>query len=107
MSDAGREHAAPRALAAAALVTGIACGGEPPNGSLTAVSWGGAYARAVTKAHYEPFEAATGITLGREDYNGGLAEIPAPRWTPETSTGTWWTWRRSTRCGVATRDFWN
>ena len=75
MSDAGREHAAPRALAAAALVIGIACGGEPPNGSLTAVSWGGAYARAVTRAHYEPFEAETGMTIAREDYNGGLAEI--------------------------------
>ena len=52
-----------------------ACAGDAPHGSLTAVSWGGAYARAVTTAHYEPYEAATGMVLAREDYNGGLAEI--------------------------------
>ena len=42
---------------------------------VTVVSWGGAYARAVTRAIYEPYEAATGRAVAREDYNGGLAEI--------------------------------
>ena len=72
MKTTGR---APRAFAVIALASGIACSGDSPDGSLTMVSWGGAFARAVTKAHYEPFEAATGRTLAREDYNGGLAEI--------------------------------
>ena len=63
-------------VAALVLLAGAACGaGDAGPGSLTVVSWGGAYARAVTTAHYEPFEAATGLTLAREDYNGGLAEI--------------------------------
>ena len=65
----------PATAAAIALGAVGACAGDQGRGSLTVVSWGGAYARAVTKAHYEPFEAATGIRLGREDYNGGLAEI--------------------------------
>ena len=64
-----------RAVSFAALALGAACGPGDGPGSLTVVSWGGAYARAVTRAHYEPFEAATGLTLAREDYNGGLAEI--------------------------------
>ena len=62
-------------LAALGVLTGIACGGDPPHGSLTAVSWGGSFARAVNKAYYEPFEAATGVVIGREDYNGGLAQV--------------------------------
>ncbi len=47
---------------------------DPPR-SLTVVSWGGSYARAVDRAVYQPFEAQTGVALGREDYNGGLAEV--------------------------------
>ncbi|MDE0394286.1 MAG: ABC transporter substrate-binding protein [Acidobacteriota bacterium] len=73
MSGAGR--GAPRVLLALGLVAGIACAAEPPDGSLTAVSWGGSFARAVNKAYYEPFEARTGVVIGREDYNGGLAQI--------------------------------
>ena len=59
----------------AALLAG--CGGapEPEGGSLTAISWGGSYARAVDNALYQPFEAETGVAIGREDYNGGLAQI--------------------------------
>ena len=66
-----------RLAAAAALTLGPAadCGNASGPDSLTVVSWGGAYARAVTRAHYEPFEAVSGMTLAREDYNGGLAEI--------------------------------
>ncbi len=57
----------------AALAGLVACNDSGP--SLTVVSWGGAYARAVDRAVYQPFEAETGMALGREDYNGGLAEI--------------------------------
>ena len=45
--------------------------------SVTAVSWGGSYARACTKAIHEPFTAETGIEVRMEDYNGGLAQIRA------------------------------
>ncbi|MYF77080.1 MAG: ABC transporter substrate-binding protein, partial [Acidobacteria bacterium] len=69
------QRGAPRALVALGLLAGIACAADPPDGSLTAVSWGGSFARAVNKAYYEPFEAETGVVIGREDYNGGLAQI--------------------------------
>ena len=59
MSDA--QHGAPRFLVALGLMAGIACAAEPPGGALTAVSWGGSFARAVNKAYYEPFEAETGV----------------------------------------------
>ena len=45
--------------------------------SLTAVSWGGSYARACKKAYHEPFIKETGIEVRLEDYNGGLAQIRA------------------------------
>ena len=45
--------------------------------SVTAVSWGGSYARACAKAIHEPFTAETGIEVRLEDYNGGLAQIRA------------------------------
>ena len=45
--------------------------------AVTAVSWGGSYARACTKAIHEPFTAETGIEVRMEDYNGGLAQIRA------------------------------
>ena len=62
------------ALAAAALAAG--CGGEVRE-SLTAVSWGGSYARAATLGYIEPFIAETGIEVRLEDYNGGLAQVRA------------------------------
>ncbi len=64
--------------AAIALATALlaGCGGEPRE-SLTAVSWGGAYAQAVTKGYIEPFMAETGIEVRLEDYNGGLAQVRA------------------------------
>ena len=91
-----------RAASAAALVLAAACGPGDGPGSLTVVSWGGAYARAVTQAHYEPFEAATGTRVAREDYNGGLAEIRTQVDTA-TCTGTSWTSRCSTRRADATK----
>ena len=52
------------------------CSGERRE-SLTAVSWGGAYAQAVTKGYIQPFMAETGIEVRLEDYNGGLAQVRA------------------------------
>ena len=45
--------------------------------SVTTVSWGGSYARAVNEGINIPFTAATGIRVNVEDYNGGLAQIRA------------------------------
>ena len=45
--------------------------------SLTAVSWGGSYARAWAKGCHEAFTAETGIEVRLEDYNGGLAQLRA------------------------------
>ena len=53
--------------------------GIPPvaGQSITVVSWGGSYGRAVNEGANIPFTEATGIRIGMEDYNGGLAQIRA------------------------------
>ncbi|MDE2750965.1 MAG: ABC transporter substrate-binding protein, partial [Gemmatimonadota bacterium] len=45
--------------------------------SITVVSWGGSYARAVNEGANIPFTEATGIRISLEAYNGGLAQIRA------------------------------
>ena len=45
--------------------------------SITVVSWGGSYGRAVNEGANIPFTEATGIRISVEDYNGGLAQIRA------------------------------
>ena len=45
--------------------------------SVTAVSWGGSFGRAVNEGVNIPFTDATGIQVIVEDYNGGLAQIRA------------------------------
>ena len=45
--------------------------------TITIVSWGGSYGRAVHEAVNIPFMEATGIRVNMEDYNGGLAQIRA------------------------------
>jgi len=45
--------------------------------SVTAVSWGGSFGRAVNEGVNIPFTEATGIRVVVEDYNGGLAQIRA------------------------------
>ena len=65
-----------RSTAAAALAALLAVGCAPSGGeSLTVVSWGGAYAQAVSKGYIEPFMAETGIEVRLEDYNGGLRSV--------------------------------
>ncbi len=46
-------------------------------GSITVVSWGGAYTKSQVEAYHKPWIAATGNTIVSEDYNGGLAEVKA------------------------------
>ena len=45
--------------------------------TLTAVSFGGSYAKASVKAYHEPFMQETGIDIRLDEYNGGLAQIRA------------------------------
>ena len=53
-----------------------ACGTDSSR-SVTAVSWGGSYGRAVNEGVNIPFTEETGINIKAEDYNGGLAQIRA------------------------------
>ena len=45
--------------------------------SLTVVSWGGSYGRALQVTMLDPFTAETGIEIDVETFNGGLAEVRA------------------------------
>ena len=55
-------------------------------GSITAVSWGGAYTASQVAAYHKPWTAKTGHTVVSEDYNGGLAEV---RSQVEAGNVTW------------------
>ena len=59
----------------AATLMAAGCKDQPQ--SITVVSWGGSYGRAVDEGAILPFTEATGIPVIVEDYNGGLAEIRA------------------------------
>ncbi len=59
-----------------AILFAAACGSDASR-SITTVSWGGSYGRAVNEGANIPFTEATGIQVDIEDYNGGLAQIRA------------------------------
>lgn len=59
-----------------ALSATAACGTDSSR-SITAVSWGGSYGRAVNEGANIPFTEETDINVKVEDYNGGLAQIRA------------------------------
>ena len=69
-----RVHSVVPALLAILSVSG--CGSDASR-SITTVSWGGSYGRAVNEGANIPFTEATGIGVDVEDYNGGLAQIRA------------------------------
>ena len=71
----GRFRAAAALTLAATLPAATPAHGDAQ--SLTVVSWGGSYGRAVYEAAIAPFTEATGIRVDVEDYNGGLAQIRA------------------------------
>lgn len=54
--------------------------------SLTVVTFGGAFEKAVVNAYFEPFTAKTGTTIVREQYDGGLAKL---RGMVEAKNTTW------------------
>lgn len=64
------------AVVLAVTLTAAGCGRDQPQ-TITVVSWGGSYGRAVDEGAILPFTEATGIPVNVEDYNGGLAEIRA------------------------------
>jgi len=55
-------------------------------GSITAVSWGGAYTTSQVEAYHKPWASNTGHSVVSEDYGGGLAEI---RSQVEAGNVTW------------------
>ena len=55
-------------------------------GSITAVSWGGAYTKSQVEAYHKPWASKTGHQVVSEDYGGGLAEI---RSQVEAGNVTW------------------
>ena len=63
-------------LGLAALLSGFTVSAAAGQ-SLTVVSWGGSYGRAVNEGANIPFTEATGIRISVEDYNGGLAQVRA------------------------------
>ena len=65
------------ASVAAAAVAGIATPQQLEAQSVTAVSWGGSYGRAVHMGVNLPFTQEQGVRVVVEDYNGGLAQIRA------------------------------
>ena len=46
-------------------------------GSITVVSWGGAYTKSQVEAYHKPWIEMTGNQIVSEDYSGGLAEVKA------------------------------
>ena len=55
-------------------------------GSITVVSWGGAYTKSQVEAYHKPWAKKTGNTVVSEDYSGGLAEVKAQ---VESGNVTW------------------
>ena len=62
------------ALAVGALALTASLSGEE---SVTVVSFGGSYAKASVEGYHKAFEAATGIKVNLEDYNGELSPLRA------------------------------
>lgn len=58
-----------------AMLLCLSLPGTGAAGSLTVLTWGGAYERSQTKAYFEPFTALTGVEIRTEQYNGGIDEL--------------------------------
>lgn len=74
---------------AAGLVLAAGLAAAPPavaQEAITATTFGGAFEAAATKAWLDPFTAATGIKINKEQYDGGLAKLRA---MVEADNTTW------------------
>lgn len=74
------------ALACAGAAATVPASVAEEGRSITAVSFGGSYAKASVKAYHEPFMQETGIDIKLDEYNGGLAQIRAQA---ETGNVNW------------------
>ena len=72
--------------ALAILLCGTAIQPSAAADSITAVSWGGAYQEAQTKAYFEPFSKDTGIVIHQDTWGGEIAKVRA---MVETGQVTW------------------
>ncbi|MFT5638814.1 MAG: putative spermidine/putrescine transport system substrate-binding protein [Paracoccaceae bacterium] len=70
----GREYMLIKTLLLGATAS-VMIAGATTAGSITAVSWGGAYTTSQVEAYHKPWAAASGNTVISEDYSGGLAEV--------------------------------
>ncbi len=71
-------HRVPRVLAdALSIIFTFLPSGHAQAQPLTAVSYGGSYARAYDRGYHERFEAETGIKTIFADFTGGLAQTRA------------------------------
>jgi putative spermidine/putrescine transport system substrate-binding protein len=61
--------------AALVLACGLSCTGAQAAETITIPNFGGAFEAAANKAWFEPFTAATGIQISKEEYSGGLAKL--------------------------------
>ena len=73
-------------LALASSILALGATTAMADGSLTVVSWGGAYTKSQLEAYHKPFTEMTGIQVNSVDYNGGLAEVRAQT---EAGNVTW------------------
>lgn len=76
-----RRHLLYAAVSAAAIIGSMVFVIEAAKaefkGTLTVVSWGGAYTRSQVEAYHKPFTAETDAAITSVDYNGGIAEVKA------------------------------
>lgn len=59
------------------LAAGASCAAARAAETITITNFGGAFEAAASKAWFEPFTAATGIGIAKEEYDGGLAKLRA------------------------------
>ena len=78
--------------------------------TLTVTSWGGSYGDSQRKAYFEPFTAATGITVLADEWRGDIARIRAAAAVLEpgdvliADANTGWTQHAAVRVADAVRD---
>lgn len=63
--------------AALALSAGLLSAAARADETITIPNFGGAFEAAADKAWFQPFTAATGIKIAKEEYDGGLAKLRA------------------------------
>jgi putative spermidine/putrescine transport system substrate-binding protein len=81
-----KKHMMIKGSVAAFVAAGVLATAAYASGSLTVVSWGGAYQEAQRKTIFKPYAEKTGATIKEEEYNGEVAKIRA---MVESGTVSW------------------